>query len=60
MMPNNEHEKNRLAWNEMVEVHFKHPDYKVKEFIQGFSTLKSIELDEVGSVHGKSLLQEFN
>jgi len=40
----------------MTDVHFKHPDYKVKEFLEGSSTLKSIELAEVGDVHGKKLL----
>ena len=40
----------------MTDVHFKHPDYKVKEFLEGRSTLKSIELAEVGDVHGKKLL----
>ena len=33
-----------------------HPDYNVKEFLEGRSTLKSIELTEVGDVHGKTLL----
>ena len=55
-MPRPDHEKNRTAWNEMTDVHFKHPDYNVKEFLEGLSTLKSIELTEVGDVHGKKLL----
>ncbi|NOY87849.1 MAG: class I SAM-dependent methyltransferase [FCB group bacterium] len=55
-MTHQDHEKNRTAWNEMVEIHFRHPDYKVKEFLQGASTLKSIELTELGEVKGKSLL----
>lgn len=55
-MPHEDHEKNRLAWNEMVEVHFKHPDYKVKEFLNGASTLKRIELDELGDVNKRTLL----
>ena len=55
-MPNPDHEKNRLAWNEMTDVHFRHPDYHVKEFLQGRSTLKATELDEIGDVNGKSLL----
>ncbi len=55
-MPHPDHEKNRIAWNEMTDVHFKHPDYKVKEFLEGRSTLKSIELCEVGDVYGKNLL----
>jgi SAM-dependent methyltransferase len=55
-MPTPDHEKNRAAWNEMTDVHFNHPDYRVREFLQGRSTLKSIELAEVGDVAGKMLL----
>lgn len=55
-MPHPEHEKNRQAWNEMVEVHWKHPDYYVKEFLEGRSSLKRIELEMLGDVHGKHLL----
>ncbi len=55
-MPNSDHEKNRTAWNEMVEVHWNHPDQKRKEFLGGRCSLKSIELDAVGDVHGRSLL----
>jgi len=55
-MPHSDHEKNRAAWNELVDVHFNHPDYKVKEFLRGWSTLKDIELTEVGDVAGKTLL----
>lgn len=55
-MTHPDHEKNRAAWNDMVEVHFKHPDYKVKEFLDGWNSLKSIERKDVGDVTGKSLL----
>ena len=55
-MADSEHEINRKMWNEITEVHFNHPDYKVKEFLEGASTLKSIELSEVGDVTGKKLL----
>jgi len=55
-MPHSDHEKNRKAWNEMTEVHFKHPNYKVKELLEGQSTLKSIELTEVCDVYDKTLL----
>ena len=55
-MPNSDHEKNRTAWNEMVDVHWDHPDQKRKEFLSGRCSLKSIELDAVGDVNGKSLL----
>lgn len=51
-----EHEKNRAAWNEITDVHYFHPDYRVREFLDGQSTLKTIELEEVGDVRGKSLL----
>ena len=44
-MPHDDHEKNRIAWNEMVEVHYHHPDYRVKDFLEGASTLKSIKLN---------------
>jgi len=55
-MPLPEHEKNRKMWNEITDVHFNHPDYKVKEFLEGASTLKSIEMSEVGDVAGKTFL----
>jgi SAM-dependent methyltransferase len=55
-MPHRDHEKNRAAWNEMTDVHFNHPSYNVKEFLRGQSTLRAIELAEVGDVAGKTLL----
>ncbi len=55
-MSHPDHEKNRAAWNDMVEVHFKHPDHKVKEFLDGWNSLKSIECEEIGDVTGRSLL----
>ncbi len=58
-MPDRDHEINRIAWNEMVEVHFKHPGYKVKEFLDGQRTLHSIEIEEIGDARGKSLLHLF-
>lgn len=51
-----DHEKNRIAWNEMAEVHYRHPDYKVKEFLNGACTLHRIELEELGDVTGKTML----
>ncbi len=51
-----DHEKNRIAWNEMAEVHFRDPKYRVKEFLEGRSSLKSIEQQELGNVSGKRLL----
>lgn len=55
-MSNKDHEKNRKAWNEMVEVHYHHPDYKLQEFLNGWNSLKAIERDELGDVNGKELL----
>ncbi len=51
-----DHEKNRIAWNEMVEVHINHPSYRLKDFLNGWNSLKSIELEHVGDVTGKKLL----
>jgi SAM-dependent methyltransferase len=53
---NDDHEINRVAWNEMAEVHYGHPGCRVKEFLEGRSTLHSIEVEELGEVKGKSLL----
>lgn len=58
-MPHDDHEMNRIAWNEMVEVHFRHPGYLVKEFLDGQLTLHSIEKQELGDVTGKRLLHMF-
>ncbi|MCK4574657.1 MAG: class I SAM-dependent methyltransferase [candidate division Zixibacteria bacterium] len=55
-MPHEDHEKNRQAWNEIVEIHANHPFYRVKEFLGGETTLKAIELEELGDVSGKRLL----
>ncbi len=55
-MSHPDHEKNRVAWNEMVEVHWKHADYKVREFLEGWCSLHNIELREFGDVSGKRLL----
>lgn len=58
-MPHPDHEKNRRLWNETTDIHYRHPDYKVKEFLRGASTLRSIELEEVGQVSGRRLLHLF-
>ena len=55
-MPDHNHEKNRKAWNEMVRVHYDHPDYRLDEFLNGWSSLKPIELDALGDVNNRSLL----
>lgn len=55
-MSNPDHEKNRKAWNDMVEVHWDYPDQERKEFLEGRCSLKPIELEAIGDVWGKSLL----
>ncbi len=47
---------NRERWNRLTEVNVKSRFYDVAGFRQGNSSLKSIERDEVGDVHGKQLL----
>ena len=44
-MPHPDHEKNRISWNDMVEVHFKHRDHNVKEFLEGDSSLEGVQKD---------------
>jgi SAM-dependent methyltransferase len=56
IMPHPDHEKNRAAWNDMVEVHVRHPRYKLQEFLEGWNSLHSIEQEEIGDVKGKTLL----
>lgn len=47
---------NRALWNEWTPIHAKSAMYDVAGFKAGKSSLHSIELEEVGDVHGKSLL----
>lgn len=49
-------QRNRDHWDELVPIHMRSDFYKVKEFIAGSTKLNQLELDEVGSVEGKSLL----
>lgn len=53
-MTNSDHEQNRVAWNEMADIHY--ANYRVNEFLAGWCSLKQIELSELGNVAGKSLL----
>ena len=55
-MPHPDHEKNRAAWNEIVGIHYDHPDYRTKEFLDGTSKLMNIERQALGDVRGKQLL----
>jgi len=47
---------NQELWNEWTPVHERSEFYDVEGFKAGKSTLKSIELEELGDVSGKSLL----
>lgn len=47
---------NRKAWNKRTEVHLKSEFYDVEGFLNGKSSLNSIELDLLGDVSGKSIL----
>lgn len=49
-------EKNRSSWNKRAELHFSSEFYDVKGFLDGKSSLKSIELKLLGDVRGKSVL----
>jgi 2-polyprenyl-3-methyl-5-hydroxy-6-metoxy-1,4-benzoquinol methylase len=55
-MPHEDHEKNRAAWNRMVDLHVNHLEYRTQEVIDGGSSLKRIELEALGDVRGKRLL----
>jgi 2-polyprenyl-3-methyl-5-hydroxy-6-metoxy-1,4-benzoquinol methylase len=56
-MENNDYlEKNRLSWNKRTEVHIDSDFYDNESFIQGRSSLNSIELDLLGDVSGKKIL----
>lgn len=47
---------NQLSWDERVPIHIASKTYDLDSFIAGRCSLKSIELDELGDVSGKSLL----
>ncbi len=47
---------NRENWNELVAIHEKSKFYDLAGFRSGKSSLKSVELEELGDVSGKSLL----
>ena len=48
--------KNLKHWNELTSIHEKSKFYDLESFKSGESTLKSIELEELGDVYGKSML----
>jgi SAM-dependent methyltransferase len=47
---------NRELWNELTLIHSRSNYYDVEGFKSGKSTLRPIELEELGDVYGKSLL----
>ena len=47
---------NRKLWNELTPIHAGSDFYDIEGFKKGKCTLKSIELNELGDVSGKSLL----
>lgn len=49
-----EEKTNKALWNELTPVHFK--SYGVDRFLNGETTLDSIQLTELGDVRGKTLL----
>jgi 2-polyprenyl-3-methyl-5-hydroxy-6-metoxy-1,4-benzoquinol methylase len=49
-------EANRALWNARTDLHYTSEFYDVAGFLKGESTLKPIELDLLGDVHGKQLL----
>lgn len=49
-------EANRKAWNSKTGVHLGSEFYDVKSFLNGKTSLKFIELEELGAVNGKSIL----
>lgn len=49
-------ESNRLLWNEMTPIHARSDFYGLDAFKAGKSSLKAVELGEVGEVAGKTLL----
>jgi len=50
------HQQNRKLWNEIADVHYRHPDYHVAEFLKDRCSLKPIELEILGDVQDLDLL----
>lgn len=49
-------ETNRSSWNQKTEEHFNSQFYDVKGFLEGKSSLNSIELECLGNIEGKKVL----
>lgn len=52
----NHFETNRKLWNELTDIHFQSDFYNVEKFIQGESSLNSIELELFGDLKNKKVL----
>ncbi len=50
------YEANRARWDESVAIHAASEGYDVAGFLRGEKSLYAVEIEEVGDVHGKSLL----
>lgn len=55
-MKENYLDKNRQSWNQRAELHIDSEFYDVKGFLEGKSSLNSIELELLGDIKGKSVL----
>lgn len=49
-------ESNKKNWNERVDIHEKSQYYDIDGFVNGNSTLKGIELNEIGDFKDKKIL----
>lgn len=56
MSNNNFIETNRTSWNQRTQEHYDSDFYDVKEFLEGKSSLNSIELSLLGNIKGKKIL----
>jgi SAM-dependent methyltransferase len=50
------YEANRTMWDQFAKINVDSATYKTQSFLDGTTSLNSIELEEVGDVNGKSLL----
>ena len=50
------YQSNQKLWNDKIDYHAKSDFYRLDDFKKGWNSLKSIELEALGDVNGKSLL----
>ena len=53
---NNYYEANKATWNDKVSTHVQSDFYRLDDFMKGWNSLKSIELEALGDVSNKSML----